>query len=82
KLIEEGIVVKTQDQAYCLQKSAEKLDLQMIYQVSGNCYPSEQAVDDSQLPELTKKDIKYFVQRLEKALSGHLVIEHRQDSTV
>ncbi|WP_196138309.1 YihY family inner membrane protein [Aliikangiella sp. G2MR2-5] len=76
KLVEAGLVVKTQEQSYCLLKSLDKIDFLSIYQVAGNQFPTQFQVNQSQLPENTQKQLLAFSQSMTEMLSGHLVSVH------
>ncbi len=73
KLIDAQIVVKLQDQAYCLKVSREDIDFGTIYQVAGSKLPSPAAVKACKLPEDAKQKILKLSEELNSLLEQNLI---------
>jgi len=82
KLVDAELVAKTEDQAYCLLKSADCIDFLSIYQVAGNQFPQLEQVEASSLPTTLKTELSRFSHNMAKMLSGHLVTLCRPATTV
>ena len=74
KLVDFGVVVKTQDQSYCLIKPANEIPMSQLYQVAGREIPESFEIDESDLPEITKQSMRKLTDDLKQTLNGRLVI--------
>lgn len=82
RLSEYGLVTKTQDQSYCLLKSAQDIDYFSIFELAGNKIPSTRQIEASNLPSEVKASLLMFSEKMSEMLSGHLVTEHHQEKVV
>jgi membrane protein len=57
KMIEQQLVVKSQDQSYCLSVSSTQITYAQIYRLAGNQLPSEKALSESHLSRETQQAI-------------------------
>jgi membrane protein len=72
KLIDAQMVVKLQDQSYCLSVSREDIEFATIYKVAGNHIPSPEAVKLSKLPPEYKQKVMKLSQSLDEVLQSKL----------
>jgi len=73
KLLDAEIVVKLQDQSYCLKVGREDIDYQKVYEVAGNQLPNVTAIRESKLPEEYKTKLLRLLSSLEATLSEKLL---------
>ncbi|TQV77073.1 YihY family inner membrane protein [Aliikangiella marina] len=74
KLVQFGLVTKTQQQSYCLLKAADEVSMQDLYEVAGRLVPEKADIENSQLPAETKNSLLNFADNLKRTLNGRLVI--------
>ncbi|MBV1909129.1 MAG: YihY family inner membrane protein [Kangiellaceae bacterium] len=72
KLVDAGIVVKLQNQAYCLKWSRQDIDFNIVYQVAGSQLPDKEALESSELPQTLKNQIMNLSDGLEQSLQSKL----------
>lgn len=74
RLVAYGLVAKSEDQSYCLVPAAECIDFNSLYQIAGKTLPSDEMIDESELPEQTKLSLLALVDDFQKRFSDHLAV--------
>lgn len=74
RLLNYGIVVKTQEQSYCLLKSADQIPMLELYDVAGRSVPEQDEIEQSNLPDETKTHLQSLAGNLKQTLNDHLVV--------
>ncbi len=74
KLVTAGLVAKSQENNYCLIKSAEKINYLTLFEIAGRKFPPTQVINESKLPKNIKILLLSVNNNIENMLSGHLEV--------
>ncbi len=74
KLANADIIVRTQDQSFCLLKSVDKIDYSSIFEVCGRTLPELSQIEDSELPDKTRHGLINFVKSQNETFATFLQV--------